>query len=724
MKNYFIALLLSLFTPSLIAQTTLEGTYTIGADGDFATLKEAADTLNTYEFSNDVTLLIHEGVYTDSFILDSLQTNGYGLCIKSSGEGENTILIPKKSEDDYLTGIYLRGIDGLSISNLTIKNDSINQVKLTQTHLVENTLSIDSCSNIHIQHLSMTSDTIGTEEPTMFFATSNLRLRLVHDVLIDSSYFSGAMYNITSVLKDSSTNIEVRDNVFENSYYDVRFAYQRGKGYKVYNNDFLTRRRFGSGCHLQIVGETDSYPDSDTYTGDISIKHNYFNGIGSEGNTKCIYLQYIQDAEVEQNEMIGGYYGMFILYGDSVILNRNKITTTVYTGIECGAIHNYFITNNTFICHNSAYAIYDQYTYDKLIIANNTFYRQEVPTHDYSYTLRIRDFEGDSLAIVNNLFSAQDTVAGFMYLEYFEKDLSSPNYLIDYNGYVMNSSNVEAKSMMRLRRVNIKGETDGDTTIVSFNDWQNFLPNIAQHSFLFDTDIFEELPIASTDGDTFVQTADFHLNNGFDFRKGLFIDRIKTDIDGDPRTAASGLDVGSDQYHLATDIAFETCDEDITFETSNATDKIISYSWDFGDGTTSSEINPAHTYEELGEYTITLKYCDADTYCDSTTFKVSITDEGCKFVESPTSIELNNSSIVIYPNPSKGNIQISSSMLLDDVDVQLIDLSGTVLYREEGHLHFLSADISKVLSQLENGMYIIKVDDGENQFSKKIILGK
>lgn len=32
----------------------------------------------------------------------------------------------------------------------------------------------------------------------------------------------------------------------------------------------------------------------------------------------------------------------------------------------------------------------------------------------------------------------------------------------------------------------------------------------------------------------------------------------------------------------------------------------IHYKWDFGDGTTSTEANPVHTYTKAGEYTATL----------------------------------------------------------------------------------------------------------------------
>ena len=34
--------------------------------------------------------------------------------------------------------------------------------------------------------------------------------------------------------------------------------------------------------------------------------------------------------------------------------------------------------------------------------------------------------------------------------------------------------------------------------------------------------------------------------------------------------------------------------------------KIVSYLWDFGDGSTSAEVNPVHVYEREGSYKVAL----------------------------------------------------------------------------------------------------------------------
>ena len=54
---------------------------------------------------------------------------------------------------------------------------------------------------------------------------------------------------------------------------------------------------------------------------------------------------------------------------------------------------------------------------------------------------------------------------------------------------------------------------------------------------------------------------------------------------------------------------------------SDPDDSIVSYAWDFGDGDTSTDANPSHTYAE-GSYTATLTVTDEEGLTGSTTVNV------------------------------------------------------------------------------------------------------
>jgi PKD repeat protein len=58
------------------------------------------------------------------------------------------------------------------------------------------------------------------------------------------------------------------------------------------------------------------------------------------------------------------------------------------------------------------------------------------------------------------------------------------------------------------------------------------------------------------------------------------------------------------------DFTFEIADKTVTF-TNTSTDA-TSYSWDFGDQMTSTEVNPVHTYAAYGDYDVRLTATNAD----------------------------------------------------------------------------------------------------------------
>lgn len=70
--------------------------------------------------------------------------------------------------------------------------------------------------------------------------------------------------------------------------------------------------------------------------------------------------------------------------------------------------------------------------------------------------------------------------------------------------------------------------------------------------------------------------------------------------------------------------------EEISFSSEGSKDEdgsIVSYNWIFGDGATSTEANPKHTYEEEGTYTATLTVTDDKGETSSDTATVTITKD-------------------------------------------------------------------------------------------------
>jgi len=55
---------------------------------------------------------------------------------------------------------------------------------------------------------------------------------------------------------------------------------------------------------------------------------------------------------------------------------------------------------------------------------------------------------------------------------------------------------------------------------------------------------------------------------------------------------------------------FEAAVDELTAQLTNTSQNADNYSWDFGDGATSTQVNPTHTYDRPGAYTVTLRIED------------------------------------------------------------------------------------------------------------------
>lgn len=139
---------------------------------------------------------------------------------------------------------------------------------------------------------------------------------------------------------------------------------------------------------------------------------------------------------------------------------------------------------------------------------------------------------------------------------------------------------------------------------------------------------------------------------------------------------------------------------------------ITSYLWDFGDGNTSTDMNPSHTYAANGTYLICLTVTDttgcAATICDTLT----VTD-------IPTSIfDAVNRGMVVYPNPSNGRFTVSFTGAEAEVLMEVTDIAGRLIYSEA---ETLTNGFSKEIElDAANGTYLLQIKITEGVVSRRL----
>jgi PKD repeat protein len=159
----------------------------------------------------------------------------------------------------------------------------------------------------------------------------------------------------------------------------------------------------------------------------------------------------------------------------------------------------------------------------------------------------------------------------------------------------------------------------------------------------------------------------------------------------------------------------------------------LSYSWDFGDGTTSIQQFPSHTYATNGPFNLCLTIDDGngctDTYCDSISnqgvwFRTTGFDLAVEGAEpnSIAKIDLSNN-INVYPNPvhNQANIEITN-WPTNAANIVVRNMSGKKIYSKELEPISNNETITINTSKWASGVYFMEVTDGVNLVIEKIVV--
>ena len=182
---------------------------------------------------------------------------------------------------------------------------------------------------------------------------------------------------------------------------------------------------------------------------------------------------------------------------------------------------------------------------------------------------------------------------------------------------------------------------------------------------------------------------------------------------------------------------------------SSAIDGIDAYVWDFGDGSTSTEVYPTHQYDGTGPYELCLTISNgncSDTFCDTVSMDEAGllngmmidgghpigSDGGVRaggftltvlqalptaVAELPALVDLK-----LWPNPAQDELNVTlNSGYTNKVMVTVIDLSGRTVLNMEQALALGSNQIRLDTAPLEEGLYLLRISDGARSVTQRFL---
>ncbi len=153
---------------------------------------------------------------------------------------------------------------------------------------------------------------------------------------------------------------------------------------------------------------------------------------------------------------------------------------------------------------------------------------------------------------------------------------------------------------------------------------------------------------------------------------------------------------------------------DLTVQFTNTSTNATDYLWDFGDGETSEEVNPVHTYAAQATYTVTLTA--SDNFCSD----ASVSQE---VAVNPNYVnEIRSEPFTIYPNPGTGLFTLKANRDTEDnVSINVFDQNGKEIFIEH-NISFGNKSLKFDLTSYGKGVYFVKVRIDDKVYFRKLVI--
>lgn len=170
----------------------------------------------------------------------------------------------------------------------------------------------------------------------------------------------------------------------------------------------------------------------------------------------------------------------------------------------------------------------------------------------------------------------------------------------------------------------------------------------------------------------------------------------------------------ADSWFQSSEFVAEPQPGGLNVQFHNMSQRADDFVWDFGDGSTSTEVSPTHTYAIPGDYEVTLTASNA---CFDTTSTQLIN------VQLVTDIEemMPATEWDIHGSNASGQMRFTyTADRSSDVTLSLFDMSGRLMF-EKGFGRSLRIRETLDLSALPQGIYVARVQAGGVVEAKRVV---
>ena len=173
---------------------------------------------------------------------------------------------------------------------------------------------------------------------------------------------------------------------------------------------------------------------------------------------------------------------------------------------------------------------------------------------------------------------------------------------------------------------------------------------------------------------------------------------------------------GTDGPTVGFSVSNDTPTTNETVDFTNSSENATDYFWKFGDGTTSTEANPTHVFQEEGTYLVTLSAVNGDG-CSVTSSQEIVVS-----LLTNTQDELLSENLKLYPNPTTGelNIELDRSNQNGLTEIVMVDLLGRTVRQLTG-AQIQGNNLQIDMTDLNNGVYHLIFVTNDAKTTRRVV---